>query len=42
VSSRCAPDAADTIGTMTDAVHTSVAEQLEELGARLAWVRDYL
>jgi len=27
---------------MADVTHTSLEEQLDQLGARLAWVRDYL
>ena len=37
-----APGVAGTIGSMADAPVTSVAEQIAELGTRLAWVRDYL
>jgi hypothetical protein len=33
---------AATIAAMADALDISLADQLEELGAQLAWVREYL
>ena len=37
---RAAPT--DTIVGMADAIDVPLADQLEELGAQLAWVREYL